>query len=362
MKVIRSQMKITRWLLARAAPEWMVVVALLLLTLLLREAFQIPMQWPAISQLNAVGMGYLVPFAVLCVWVIMPLPLFRQKRAWRQVSGQVIQQLSDAFCLGLVLILHFHIKLWAPLIHPVSYDSIYEVVDRTCFFWMDPLIAWRSHWPQINWINHLYFVFFVWMFSISFVVHNIRGRSEFRRVFLASLLVQAFGAILYVMAPAVGPFIYHTSANAWMGEMEKSFYGVHQGLLAGGNNWLQYNTGPHLFEGLAAFPSLHAGASFVFLYYSWRYCRWLSLLYGPFFVWIIFEAMATRWHYGIDLIAGIALACGSIALSNLWMRVHEQAAGKGLLQAGSTLLVQGLRLEESAVADTSLGEPSSWFE
>ena len=197
------------------------------------------------------------------------------------------------------------------------------------------------------------------MFLISFVVHNIRGRSEFRRVFLASLLVQAFGAMLYLIVPAMGPFIYHPSANAWMGEVEHYFYDVHLNLLTGGANWLQGNTSLHLTQGLAAFPSLHAAASFVFLYYAWRYCRWLTLLYGPFFVWIIFEAMATRWHYGIDLVAGIALACGSIVVSDLWMRAHEAAAGKALPQAEVILPIHGVFPEESVAAVQLEGEPSS---
>ena len=154
-------MNVIRWLLARTSPAWMVVAALLLLTLLFRQSLQISLQWPAVTQLDAVGFSYLVPFAVICIWIIMPLPLFRQKRTWRQVVGKVLQQMMDALCFGLVIILCFQIKLWAPLLHPVSYDPICESIDRTCFFWLDPFITWRSHWPQVDWINHLYFVFFV---------------------------------------------------------------------------------------------------------------------------------------------------------------------------------------------------------
>lgn len=319
-------------LFAKAAPEWIVAEALLLLTLFFQYILQAPLQWFSISSLTFVETNYLLPFGLLCIWIVLPIPFFRQKRSWLQVVQRLGQQLGDVVCFTLILWLHFHIKLWIPLIHPVSYDQIYEAIDRNCFSWLDPIIAWRSHLTQIEWVNHLYVNLFIGMFLCSFVIHNLRGRSEFRRVFLASLLVQAMGAISYLIAPAVGPFLYHSSANAWTGEVEGYLYNIRLDMLAGGIDWLKANTGQYLACGLAAMPSLHVAASFVFLHYAWRHCRWLTLLYGPAFAWIIFEAMASRWHYAIDLVAGMALACGSIALANLWMRAHEAAAQTAIFE------------------------------
>jgi len=318
-------MRTIKGLFLRAAPEWVVVEMLLVLTLILQHILGAPLQWFSLDELKFVEVNYLLPFALLCIWILLPLPFFHPKRNWLQVPYQLGQQLSDVLCLVLILWFHFHLKLWIPLIHPVSYDSIYEATDRACFFWLDPIIVWRSHWPQIDWINHLYVNLFIGMFICSFIIHNLRGRDEFRRMFLASLLVQAMGAALYLLAPAVGPFLYHPSANAWIGSVQLYMYDLRSHMLSGGIDWLQANTGKHLTGGLAAMPSLHSAASFVFVYYAWRHCRWLTLLYGPAFAWILFEAMASRWHYGVDLIAGISLSCGSIALANLWMQTHEKA-------------------------------------
>jgi membrane-associated phospholipid phosphatase len=98
--------------------------------------------------------------------------------------------------------------------------------------------------------------------------------------------------------------------------------------LATGARWLQINSGHDLTFGLAAMPSLHAGASFIFLCYAWRHVRWLGVVYVPVFIWILFEAMASRWHYGVDLVVGVVMAYGCILLAERWMRARETARGE----------------------------------
>lgn len=315
----------TRRAFLRASPEWVVTVVLLCVALGLQRSLEPSLHWaffsPAFHQTMSLGGWYLA----IAVFLWLGLRAGLKRASLVGLIRRLSQQAGDAFCFGLVVSLTLTIKLWEPLIRTASYDRAYEAIDRTCFFWMNPLIAWRARELQFSWIDHLYFVLFFGMFLVSFVTHNLRGRAEFRRVLLASLLVQGFGGILYYAAPAVGPFLYHASANDWIGGMQQTLQIVRHYELAGGAQWLKANGGSYLADGLAAMPSLHAAASFVFLYYAWRRVRWLGYVYTPAFVWILFGAMASRWHYGIDLIAGVALAYLCIALSNRWMGAHEAA-------------------------------------
>lgn len=107
--------------------------------------------------------------------------------------------------------------------------------------------------------------------------------------------------------------------------MEHHLYATRQAEMAGGVTWLSRNIGSSLTAGVGAMPSLHAAVSFVFFFYAWRYIRPLGVIYGIVFVWILFSAMATRWHYGVDLIAGVALAGFCISLSNRWISIREEA-------------------------------------
>jgi membrane-associated phospholipid phosphatase len=310
-----------------AAPEWVVAGVLMVVALVLQGTAHGSLERSSFAlicaRIASLAGGYLL--VAVWLWLVLRAGLKKEER-WIDLVRGLGQQASDAVCFALVLNLILYIKLLVPLVRTVSYDRIYEAIDRALFSWLDPLIAWRARELQYNWVNDLYFTLFFGMFLASFFFHSLRSRSEFRRVFLASLLVQGIGGVLYLAAPAVGPFLYHPSANVLMGGTERYFYTVRRSELDGGIRWLSANAGYYLDCGLASMPSLHAAGSFVFLYYAWRHVRWLGMVYAPVFIWILFAALASRWHYGIDLIAGLGVACVSIALADRWISAHEGAA------------------------------------
>lgn len=312
--------------LLRASPEWVVTAALLAVVLGLQVYLHAPVKWSSAAPMLGHICVVVASYVLVAIWFWLVFRAGRRREDRFVVFRRLGQQVSDAFCFALVLSLSLYIKLLVPLIRSASYDRAYEAIDHVWLSWLAPIIAWRARALQFSWIDSLYFFLFFSMFLVSFVVHSLRGRAEFQRVFLATLLVQGVGGVLYLAAPAIGPFLYHPSANSLMGATEHYFYLIRQNEMAGGVGWLSANAGRYIGCGLAAMPSLHAAGSLVFLYYAQR-ARWLFAIYLPAFGWILFEAMATRWHYGIDLVAGIALACGCIALSNWWMRAHEAASG-----------------------------------
>lgn len=290
-----------------------------------------PLEWSSAGPLitGIVRVAELYVAVAVWVWLVLRAGLRLESRL--ALLRSLAQHAVDGFCFGSAIFLCLYLKLMVPLVRATTYDRAYEAIDRRFFAWMDPLITWRARALQFNWIDSLYLFAFFGMFCVSFIIHSLRGRAEFRRVFLASLLVQGGGAVFYLVAPAVGPFLFHPSANALAVGTQHSFYLLRQKeLAAGGVFWFSAHAGEFVSCGLGAMPSLHVAASFVFLGYAWRYVRWLSVLYAPIFGWIVFGAMATRWHYGIDLVAGVALAYGCIALADWWIEAHEAALDREL--------------------------------
>ena len=51
------------------------------------------------------------------------------------------------------------------------------------------------------------------------------------------------------------------------------------------------------------------------LYFAWRNARILVPVYALFFTFILVSAVATRWHYLIDLPVGLLLAIVSIRIA-----------------------------------------------
>ena len=77
-------------------------------------------------------------------------------------------------------------------------------------------------------------------------------------------------------------------------------------------------------------PSLHAGGSFLFLLYALRHAKPLRWPFAFLFLFIALDAVANRWHYAVDLPAGMALAFAAT-----WLAARIVAHGKPL-PAGKT--------------------------
>jgi len=304
---------------------------MLIIVASLLACLRAPLRWSCLTSLAggvlAFEACYMLAVFLVGLWKVAPA-LIHGKEDQAGIARRAGQEASNGICFGLVVSMTFCLKLWEPLIRSVSFDPFYEAIDRICFSWLNPLIACRAHFLSFHWVNQLYYALFTGMFLVSFVVHISRGRREFRRVFLASLLVQAVGGCLYLAAPASGPFLYHPSANQTLAAVQHAFSQIRHQEILGGVEWIGLNTGRYLICGLGAMPSLHAAASFVFLYYAWRHVRWLGIIYTPVFIWILFEAMASRWHYGIDLVVGVIMAYACIALTEVWLRAHEAVRNK----------------------------------
>ena len=71
-------------------------------------------------------------------------------------------------------------------------------------------------------------------------------------------------------------------------------------------------------------PSLHAGGSYLFVVFAWRHCRWIAPLPIAMFSFICIAAIASRWHYLIDLPAGMLLAWGCAMLGEKVAGVTRQ--------------------------------------
>jgi membrane-associated phospholipid phosphatase len=64
-----------------------------------------------------------------------------------------------------------------------------------------------------------------------------------------------------------------------------------------------------------AVPSSHVAVATVVLYYAHKYVPRTTAIYGPICVSLMISTVYCRYHYAIDVIAGIVVAVATIALS-----------------------------------------------
>jgi hypothetical protein len=297
-------------------PELVLAVAFLLVALILANRFDFAFAVPSGGALEFTGMSYAVPLSLMAVLGLFLIVMKQTKR--------LLYYVTAGLAYGAILITHFNVKMWMSLINPTLWDDVYWKTDQM----VRPLVdaAFGVH-NLVETVlpagEHLYLFAFLAMFAGSIIVHSMQCFIVFRKVIFTAMLVHVLGALSYLVMPAVGPFLSEPGANALETARQVHMYSGYQALIAGGRPWIASQGDQFMFAAVAAMPSLHVASSAVFLYYAWRHTRWLGVVYLPLFIFIIFEAVATRWHYWIDVVAGLALTGLAIAITAVIFRPIE---------------------------------------
>ena len=228
-----------------------------------------------------IGLRYSFPLGLGAVWLGISFLLYKRRTAkghGNPAAGAVnkkyaIQALIYFVTFSSVMWLHFNIKLWAPLINPRRFDDAYHCIDEALSPVLNLALEMR-HWVSNQVGDHIdswYLLTFAFMFFITFAWHLFRHREGLRNVFLAILFIEALGPLCYLIAPAAGPFLYGNGQNLIAFLNEQAMWEIRGQILEQGPPWIAAHGDRYLSAGLAAMPSLHAGASYVFVHYAAKY-------------------------------------------------------------------------------------------
>jgi hypothetical protein len=316
-------------------PEIAITLVLAAFAVFFSAMTSAPFVIPDPENTGFIGLRYSFPLGLGAIWLGISFLVYRH----RQKAGignpddvtrnkrQAIQALLYFVTFSTVMWLHFNIKLWGPLINPRRFDDWYHCIDVALAPVVNIALDMRD-WVGSRTGEHVdswYLLTFAFMFFISFAWHLMRDRDGLRNVFLAVLFIEALGPLSYLVAPAAGPFLYENGQNLVALLNEQAMWEIRGHILDQGPAWIAAYGDRYLSAGLAAMPSLHAGASYIFVHYAVKYRTPLLPAYLVMFGWILIEAMASKWHYLIDLPAGIALALLCIWLSNRFCRAEHEA-------------------------------------
>jgi len=173
----------------------------------------------------------------------------------------------------------------------------------------------------VEWFSFFYYSYFVWL-AVLLVPTLLfdRGR-RMQELLFGAMIVACVGHIGYTLVPGVGPWgALHFDEP-----------------LRGGFWWAQVNA---VVSSAGAqmdiFPSLHTAFSVYFALHAFghrerRLNRWLWPVLAFFALNIVAATLILRWHYGIDLVAGIALAVFARRAS-VWAADHEARRNAGIVR------------------------------
>jgi membrane-associated phospholipid phosphatase len=191
------------------------------------------------------------------------------------------------------------------VIHPTRFDIRLIAIDHAIFgvhptVWMEQLIS-----PALSALLQFAYISYYFIPLLLGIALIARGRfGEFEEALFGILLCFYLSYIGYLLVPAIGPRF--TLSHLQTGDLQvPAFIETIQNAL----NSLEKNK-------TDAFPSGHTAISLLCLYYAWKE-REKKLFSGlvPVVTGLIFSTVYLRYHYVIDVIAGIALTGLTIALA-----------------------------------------------
>ena len=219
-------------------------------------------------------------------------------------------------------------NLWSfiHLLSPIDRDDWLIAADRALFLGHDPikllepLVTPTGVTVGLRVYLSLYLV--PW-FAMLVLLADDRVR-EFRDTLLSWWLALAIGWIGYLLVPAIGP--QYTLRHTYV----RPVFDVERILEQRGMEYLDR----------ATFPSLHTAFSVTVLILIWRYTTSWSYRIA-FTVWvtgIVFTTMYLRFHYVVDVIAGVGLAllCAQLGPRiNDWYDGSQRITGAQALAASA---------------------------
>ena len=210
---------------------------------------------------------------------------------------------------GTVQISYFELRELLPLVNSTSLDAQLSYVDESIFHFEPSLFLDRFISPATTeWFAFFYFGYFallaVHVLPLVFFSRRHELIAEFA---LGMIFVYAAAHTLYMVVPGYGP-IRHLA-------------GRYQNPLPPGL-WLNAVLDAVSSGGAQKdiFPSLHTAGPMFLSLFSFRHRARLPFKYTWHFVAffsanIIIATMFLRWHYLVDVLAGLALAAFGFALS-----------------------------------------------
>jgi len=215
--------------------------------------------------------------------------------------------IRDWFPFLFILLMYY--SLWGDATHlMVTTDRDQELmaIDQRLFGFQASvaLQAIISPWLT-DWMAFAYFFHIINIPLVACFVYLRRDRVRFREMMSGIMVISFFGLMGYLLVPAIGPM--YTLRNQYT-------VALHSGGLF--NREVDFMDFARIRRDV--FPSLHVGISFLAWLYAYRNSRKLFWILSPLILSLWVSTVYLRYHYLIDVVAGLILAPLCFLLAN-WL-------------------------------------------
>ncbi len=215
------------------------------------------------------------------------------------------------------------LKVCVPLLNPRLWDAEVWRFERWLHFgispnvlvlelfrgagWLRAIDAWYAFW--------LVTVFLGWSWGLA-----MPGLARRRNLMFACIFLAVAGSWSYLAMPVLGPcYAFPELFDGARDELvraaptQRALAANYARMIEGRDGSLrQFNP----YFGVAAMPSLHVGAHWLFALWARRHARKLFVPFAMATLLTFLGSLATGWHYAIDGYAGMLLAWAAVRLAD----------------------------------------------
>ncbi|MEJ5376326.1 MAG: phosphatase PAP2 family protein [bacterium] len=198
------------------------------------------------------------------------------------------------------------------LVHPINpkdLDGLFVEWDFA-LFGVHPTVWLEQYMHPLltEYLQIIYTTFYFLPILLGLLLWRSRNWEGFQAAMVGVVSAFYISYLGYFAFPALGPRfeIAHLQSRAL------------EGLWL--TNWIRESLDRLELLQRDAFPSGHVGISLLVLYYVWRYCRRAFPAYLVVVTSLVFSTVYLRYHYVVDVMAGVLLALVSGWLASLLRR------------------------------------------
>lgn len=205
--------------------------------------------------------------------------------------------------VGVIVQNYLMMRSLLPVLRPDSLDATLLHLDELVFG-REPALALEALnvRPIVEWFSFFYFSYFVLCGVYVILCIWWTRPSERTTAFgLGTTIVCCLGQLGYVAVPGFGP--HQHLASQFQGPVNGGFFW--------GCVWDTVQVGSAMKD---IFPSLHTALPTWFALHAWSCAKtdprwkWVAIVTGFFATNILISTIFLRWHYAVDVFAGLLLA------------------------------------------------------
>jgi membrane-associated phospholipid phosphatase len=216
-------------------------------------------------------------------------------------------------------------------------DQTFIALEES-WFGCQPSLLFMERFPQ-RWVAELFYgAYFSYYFMIVGVgiALFVRGRAQFAHFLTVVSLLFYLCYLTYIFLPVIGPRVFYEDFTDLALSPEVHAMGADHpfpdSIRAGVFPSIIFLIYRHLEAAGAAFPSSHVAVAICTTFFSFLYLRRIRYFHAVMTVLLCLSTVYCRYHYVVDVLAGIVVALVIIPLINgfYWWIERRMAAERGV--------------------------------